>query len=1286
MSIILGLDLGIRSIGWALRDTEARGNQITKSGVVVFSPGIGEAKGVEFSLAAERTSARNLRKQYDRRRRRKAKLLNILQRNGMAPISPEEILDWRNNKKVILSKDYLDWIALDPYKARSEAAEAKLSKTTIGRALYHLCQRRGFLSNRKTQTEDEDGKVKQSIKNLESEKGDLTYGQYFYSINPHNKRIRERYTSRKEYHREFEIIADKQGMSEALRTEIFEAIYDQRPLKSQKGKVASCRFEKNKKRSLKSQPEIEKYTALSFIANIKVFDEEDEQIILIDEDRKMLLPIFSDTKGNFKFKKIAKKLREKYGKEITFNYREDTVIASSKTTNALQEFLGDDWPTYNNNGITYSDVWHAWLDFDNTEMLIDWAKTKLGLEQKEAEKFAKVSVDNNTSSLSIKAARNINVFLEHGFSLSESIFLAKVLSIIGIDQWNTDKEQWLTRFHDIFEDIKWQKGVISTSNAAILRYRKNYDKNGTSPEEYKELQEDIEKAISRLRINEEQQEDFAQEVMDLFHAQCVKRGFEAILANPRIKDKLEEYIVKELGIDKAKAKLYHPSMTDIYDMQEKELGSPIKSALKNPAVMRMMHLLRKLVNQLIANGDIDKETKVVFEATSEVNTKNKRAAIERWQRERQRENEKYRNEISSYIGSDIVSSDLVKKYRLWVEQNETCIYSGANIGRAGFLSSNPKYEIEHTIPRSKSFDNSLVNLTLADQKENSNKGNTLPAQLDNNWYKEILSRVDQIYKPKLIQAEKRYYAAKNKSKQAFSTQEAKANAIQEKHYREIVWHYWKNKVSRFYWKEASGDFKPSMLTDTQVMNRYTTAYLNSYFRQPVVGYKSGVIDEIAKEWGIKERGEKKDRSLHFHHMKDAAVVAASYHRFPDGKTTYDALKHYQAESELGRKPKMPKPWGTLTQDINEELQKECIVYYHYKDNVFKNTKLKQRRRGEICYKNDKASQENGLYLSGKGVRASLHKETYYGAIKNGDKPLYTTSVEVKKLTAGQVNKIIDKGIQKLVNEIGLDHIKEHGLMRPVKHIKCADGNRKLIASFKDRNEFEHLVSDKNHWKKTILDKLDSDKLHSFNNIKIEQPVKKIKIEASDVKSPQIVRSVKYPSDNEFRNEVYAKNDGNYAINIYRGITHSGKVVRSYQVLSNIEAIRTFRLQGKDQLHPPSLTLKYRGKDIKFELFQTLKIGMSVLLMEPNEDEIDWTDKTELQKRFYIIRGIAVSGGKALISCSHASIANYTQYTWKKGAFSLTNYVPSKILLATNFNGLINGVNFTTNIDGSIEKI
>jgi len=85
-----------------------------------------------------------------------------------------------------------------PYVLRAAALDEKLEPHYLGRALYHLGQRRGFLSNRKKPMKkgEDEGEVKASIAELRQkmqESGARTLGEYFARINPFKLRIRQRW-------------------------------------------------------------------------------------------------------------------------------------------------------------------------------------------------------------------------------------------------------------------------------------------------------------------------------------------------------------------------------------------------------------------------------------------------------------------------------------------------------------------------------------------------------------------------------------------------------------------------------------------------------------------------------------------------------------------------------------------------------------------------------------------------------------------------------------------------------------------------------------------------------------------------------------------------------------------------------------------------------------------------------------------------------------------------------------------------------------------------------------
>lgn len=168
----LGLDIGTNSIGWWLYTTEG-GNitDVLDGGVRVFSSGRDPKS--KASLAINRRSARAQRRSRDRYLRRKTALMKYMAKVRLMPSNPKEAK--------MLER-------LDPYALRAEGLENKLPLTHFGRALFHLNQRRGFKSNRKTDHGDnESGKIKDATKRLDEEmaiaipdESKRTYGHFLH--------------------------------------------------------------------------------------------------------------------------------------------------------------------------------------------------------------------------------------------------------------------------------------------------------------------------------------------------------------------------------------------------------------------------------------------------------------------------------------------------------------------------------------------------------------------------------------------------------------------------------------------------------------------------------------------------------------------------------------------------------------------------------------------------------------------------------------------------------------------------------------------------------------------------------------------------------------------------------------------------------------------------------------------------------------------------------------------------------------------------------------------------
>ena len=166
----LGLDIGTNSIGWWLyaEDAEGRIESAINGGVRIFSSG--RDPKTDASLAVARRLARGQRRRRDRYLRRRAALLRRLTEYGLMPEDATE-------------RDAL--VQLDPLALRARALNEKLTPGELGRALFHLNQRRGFKSNRKTDRKDnESSKIKDAAAKLDQEiltQGARTFGEFHYN-------------------------------------------------------------------------------------------------------------------------------------------------------------------------------------------------------------------------------------------------------------------------------------------------------------------------------------------------------------------------------------------------------------------------------------------------------------------------------------------------------------------------------------------------------------------------------------------------------------------------------------------------------------------------------------------------------------------------------------------------------------------------------------------------------------------------------------------------------------------------------------------------------------------------------------------------------------------------------------------------------------------------------------------------------------------------------------------------------------------------------------------------
>ena len=240
MKKVLGLDLGVTSIGWSIIDEEDRKILGMGSRIIPLSTDDKDefSRGNAISKNQKRTLKRTQRKGYDRYQLRRKNLVNLLKKHSMLP--GEELIG--------LSK-------LNLWKIRSDAATKQISIEELGRILLHLNQKRGYKSSRSEANLDKkDTEYVAEVKTRYEKLKDtgLTIGQKFYKDLSEDEyyRIKEQVFPREAYIEEFNLIMKTQQKfyPDILTDELInkirdEIIYYQRKLKSQKGLVSVCEFE-----------------------------------------------------------------------------------------------------------------------------------------------------------------------------------------------------------------------------------------------------------------------------------------------------------------------------------------------------------------------------------------------------------------------------------------------------------------------------------------------------------------------------------------------------------------------------------------------------------------------------------------------------------------------------------------------------------------------------------------------------------------------------------------------------------------------------------------------------------------------------------------------------------------------------------------------------------------------------------------------------------------------------------------------------------------------------------
>ncbi|MDI6692719.1 MAG: type II CRISPR RNA-guided endonuclease Cas9 [Anaerosomatales bacterium] len=149
------------------------------------------------------------------------------------------------------------------------------------------------------------------------------------------------------------------------------------------------------------------------------------------------------------------------------------------------------------------------------------------------------------------------------------------------------------------------------------------------------------------------------------------------------------------------------------------------NSITNPNVKRALTQTRKVVNAIVAEYGLP--TRVVVELAREAAlSPQKRREIEQEQLKNRREKERIFERIRE-LAPAAVPERVWRKYLLYEQQGGKCAYSLQDLDLRRVLTDQTYTEIDHAIPRSVSFDDSMANKVLVLTEENRNKGDELAA-------------------------------------------------------------------------------------------------------------------------------------------------------------------------------------------------------------------------------------------------------------------------------------------------------------------------------------------------------------------------------------------------------------------------------------------------------------------------------------------------------------------------------------------------------------------------------
>ena len=865
----LGLDVGSNSLGWCVLELNEDGEpfRIEAAGSRIFSDG--RQVKTKATLKAERRTARSARRRQDRYKQRRTYLLYELTRLGLFP----------ENKS-----DRLAIQKLNPFELRAKALTGKLPLYHIGRALFHINQRRGFKSNRKDRSEESSkGMVSNSVRALLEEMGLI--GEAL---------TKEEYSKLSKEEKRFARQSEAENRKQAL-TKLAES-------NTTFGEFLWKRMKKG--RSVRARPR----------SDSKLYDVYPTREMLEDEFIKIWnsqAQYYPDILTGENFDKIhnviffQRKLKPPViGQCIYFPKEKRTFRAmpSFQRYRILSEV----------NNI-------AWITSGGTTSIIDYANAQIAVVNLLEQPSIKTTPTDRNAKVGFAKIRTVLrklEMVEGEFRINLETFNRKDLDgnqtsnvmqhedYVGSDWhfWSIEKQDEFIKIilDDELSDEEVQCSLIN--DFGLSEFSANNCTKAPLAEGTASL------SLKAARILGEYMSDGLLKQPD-----AVQKASSEIeeFVNPytysRDRELLERLPYYGAAFQDKHIIPGERKMEDSHD-EYKYYGG-----VTNPTVHISLNQIRNVVNELINIHGHPESIAIELARDLPLGPEGRRR-LEKEQKDNRAKNEKLGEKLDEQ--GLVWNRDNLLKLRLWEEldpddpNGRCCPFSGKKIGVGEVFSAS--IEIEHLIPYSISLDDSRANKVLCTGKANSDKGNQTP------------------------------FEAFGNSPEGYNWHEIHARAQRLPDSKK--WRFEENAREKWFGEHA--DFLDRHLNDTRYIGRLAKEYLEFICPFNKIDVLTGRHTAMfRRHWGLNsvlaenngpESDNSKDKKLrddHRHHAIDAIVI---------GMTTKSMLQKVSREAEISEETELdrifPKgvdgrspidPWQGFRNEV-KSVVKDIVVSHKIK--------------------------------------------------------------------------------------------------------------------------------------------------------------------------------------------------------------------------------------------------------------------------------------------------------------------------------------------------------------------